>query len=402
MTSVYLEEPKHPPIFILSCERSGSTLLRYILDTHSKICSPGELVLGKLCNDLQLVINRTLGQIAQKSAPPANEFVERREIRQIVNGIMASYAKAKGKVIWCDKSPENLFYLDDLEHVFPEARYICLYRNCLDVVYSCLEVSRLGFMPEISGYVRNNPNNLVAALIDSWVEKTGIILNMANRNASRCFSVRYETLISKPHDTLQPLFHFLGVDWESDLLSRVLNEHHDEGGGDFKINYTSTLQHDSIGRGKRIPFWTIPPERLSKMNQLLNALGYTEIGPDLNDNPPRYKTGESWQQISDVADYFTLHLPKKIKRNSLSVQQATGSIKYVITGDGPQVWIVDLTEKDPQIIEGDGVSHCTLTMDRSVLMRIANNKSTLIEELLQKELKIEGDAKLAHIAQLIS
>lgn len=49
-------------LFILSCERSGSTLLRYIVDTHPRIACPGHLYLGRLCQYLYQTMKSSLGQ----------------------------------------------------------------------------------------------------------------------------------------------------------------------------------------------------------------------------------------------------------------------------------------------------------------------------------------------------
>ncbi|NOR70815.1 MAG: hypothetical protein GQ532_14175, partial [Methylomarinum sp.] len=129
-------------VFILSCERSGSTMLRYIIDTHSKIACPGHLYLGSLCESL----NRTLmGSVAQTLAE-ANKEAQQDfiviETRKIIHNIMDSYIEAKGKQIWCEKTPMNLDHLSLLETHFPEAKYICLYRHCMDVVNSSINLSK--------------------------------------------------------------------------------------------------------------------------------------------------------------------------------------------------------------------------------------------------------------------
>src|ERR1700730_4284019 len=59
-----LAAPRSPamtsrPLFVLCGPRRGSTLLRYILDTHSQIASPGEIELGALCAHLEEVIRCT-------------------------------------------------------------------------------------------------------------------------------------------------------------------------------------------------------------------------------------------------------------------------------------------------------------------------------------------------------
>jgi len=393
MIPVKLREPKYPPIFILSWVRSGSTLLRYVLDTHSRICSPGELVLGRLCNDLQFVLQRTAG------ANESNDI--RRQVRRIVGGVMGSYAQAKGKDLWCDKTPLNLCYLHDLENTFPEARFICLHRNCLDVVYSCIQASQLGFMSELAGYVCRNPGNVVAGLIDSWIEKTGLLLDLERRRPESCYRVKYEALVSQPEQILAPLLAFLGVDWEPDLVSRVFRTKHDPGGGDPKILLTSGFRISSIGRGSLIPFSSIPPDRLPPMNALLSNLGYPEIAADPNDDPTRHLAPGNRHLTGNVDEYFVHHLPKKIYLNAQELKQVSGSIRYIINGSEPSVWTLNLDQGKIEISSGDGAADCTVITDRETLLRLVNNESSMIEEILKDRLRIEGDIRLAHVAELV-
>jgi hypothetical protein len=395
-------EPRNTPLFILSCERSGSTLLRYILDTHSKICSPGELVLGGLCDKLLLVLDRTLGCRIRKEDPERRDQAVRREVRRIIGGIMESYARARGKQIWCDKSPGNLAYLNDLETVFPEARSICLYRNCMDVVHSCLQVSKLGFMPEVSEYVRRSPHNFVAAMIDNWLDKTAVIVDAERRRPSNCFRVRYEDLVCDPGKVLEPLCRFLEVDWEPDLVDRVFQSEHDDGGGDLKIKFTDGLRTDRIGRGSEIPFWTIPGDRLEKMNALLKELGYPVVTSDLNRNPPDYGSGPAIQKITDVAAYFCRHVPARIRSNSRLLKGCGLSLKYVIQGDRESTWVVSFRGEDPEVIEGDAPSDCVLSMEAAVLLSIANSESSMIQEVVRGRVRFTGDAKAAEVANLIA
>lgn len=72
------------------------------------------------------------------------------EVRAVVDEFMQRYVRAKGKQMWCEKTTEDLLYLPFLRDVFPDAKYLCLYRNCMDVVHSSIECSRLGFLPELA------------------------------------------------------------------------------------------------------------------------------------------------------------------------------------------------------------------------------------------------------------
>src|SRR5688572_28835369 len=116
-----------PPVFVLSCERSGSTLLRYIIDTHPEVCSPAHLHLGQLCRSLYTSIFYSLGQTMEVTGDATRERQVAREARRIVDQFMGRYVKARGKRMWCEKTTENLQYLRFLDEVFPDARYISIY-----------------------------------------------------------------------------------------------------------------------------------------------------------------------------------------------------------------------------------------------------------------------------------
>src|SRR5438045_1491056 len=92
-----------PPIFILSDIRSGSTLLRYILDTHPDICSPGELEIGKVCESLHWTIYSTIAKLPTAVTEEQRQEIAYAEVRRIVSDLMNSYTRARNKRIWCEK-----------------------------------------------------------------------------------------------------------------------------------------------------------------------------------------------------------------------------------------------------------------------------------------------------------
>ncbi len=217
MDRLTFDEPQMPAVFVLSAPRSGSTLLRYVLDTHSRIASPGEIFLARLCFDLELALSRTAGA----GLPPGRATEERlaAETRRVVAGVMESYARSKGKSLWCDKSPRNVEYLPSLARTFPRGRYVCLYRNCLDTVKSMLTASQQGFMLELAPYAAKSPNNLVAAMIDAWCDYTGKILDFEAAHPGQVFRLRYEDMVLEPEAALRPLFAFLEVAWEPEVVA---------------------------------------------------------------------------------------------------------------------------------------------------------------------------------------
>jgi protein-tyrosine sulfotransferase len=265
------------PAFILSAERSGSTLLRWLVDAHPEIASPGEILLGRLCFDLFITLSRTVVAVTD---PPDRITANRAalaRVRPIVEGIMREYAAARGKRVWCDKTPHNLQYLTVLVETFPDARYVCLYRDGLDVAHSCLEASRNGFMAELAEYVRRSPHDLVAAMLESWCDKTELLLKLELHHPQICRRVRYEDLVARPEDVLRPLCEFFGVAWEPSMVERAFAMRHDDGGGDPLIKETSRIERDRIGRGRSLDTSKLPAPLRARADSLLRKLGYAEL-----------------------------------------------------------------------------------------------------------------------------
>lgn len=259
--------------FILSAERSGSTLLRYLLDTHPEIASPGEVGIGQLCNLFQLLVRRTA---AAEEHPLTQDEIARLKTRDAVGMVMRQYAAQRNRRIWCDKTPDNIRYIDSLRDVFPEAGYICLYRHCLDVVYSCLRCSEYGFMPGLATYAARYPDNLVHAMANSWIDKTKILLNLEQQADVRTMRVCYEILVRTPKEQCAAVFSFLGVSPDSNVVDRAFTDQHHYGGGDRKINLETSVHTRSIGLGRHL-LTLLPAETHDQIDKLLEQLSYEPL-----------------------------------------------------------------------------------------------------------------------------
>ncbi len=271
------------PIFVLSCERSGSTLLQFILDTHPDLSAPGELALGVLIGNLRTTVSRSFGtKIA--GAPGAREEAERREVRDLVAGLLGRFTQGQGKKAWCDKTPSNLRYLPQLEWAFPEARYVCLHRNALDVVHSCLELPEREFLWWSLSYVVKHHRNLPAAFLDNWADRTQEMLALESRHPRTC-RIRYEDLVADPVAALTPVFRFLGLEWDPSMLERVFTIPRDPTmGGDYKIFTTHRIEKDRVGKGSAREadlLSRVPADLRDRQRELHRRLGYeTKVGTE--------------------------------------------------------------------------------------------------------------------------
>lgn len=380
-----------PCIFILSCERSGSTLLRYIVDTHPKICCPGQLYLGPLCQSLYATVYFSLGQVRAVSTAQQREKAVINEVRCIVTDLMNRYAQGKGKQLWCDKTTLNLNHLEILNKVFPDARCICLYRHCMDVAYSCIKYNPLGFMPELVPYVRRTPENIVAAMVDSWGEKTGMLLNFERENESRCFRVTYESLVSNPIETLKPMFNFLGVEWHEPLLDTVFSTHHDPGYGDTKAMFSKEITSSSIGKGAILSLTSIPGKSLEGVNALLKELGYQRLDPLTRSELFPEKATEQSPTASRIKHVFKNYFPRIIEKRWDEFRLIGGICKFVVQGDGGGYWLIDPTSSCDQVRPGDGKADCTIVISSGALIAMVDGSKNPIEAYEQGELVITGN-----------
>jgi Sulfotransferase family len=202
------------PFFLLGHDRSGTTMLRLILDRGDVAVPPESMFLldvdpGQPAEDvLRAAWNHPRVQLwGLPGKPPALPagLNGMDAFRFAVTAPFVAYAAREGKGRWGDKTPAYIGHVDRLAEIWPDARFVHLIRDGRDVALSVMNVPF-------------GPNNAWAAA-RSWASVIRQGHKAAERYPGLVLEVRYEDLVSKPAETVALLCDFLGLDYSDDMLA---------------------------------------------------------------------------------------------------------------------------------------------------------------------------------------
>jgi sulfotransferase family protein len=274
--------PATDPVFVLCAARSGSTLLRFLLDAHPELACPPETNVPALCGQLATVWSLIEGAPLSPNRgdePPDIPDAAIAGVRETMGRMVGSYLARRGKQRYCDKSLGTARFASLVTRIWPEARFICLFRHPMDLVASGMEacpwgLNGYGFDP----YIAETPGNAVFALARFWADNTAAILAAEEQYAASCCRVRYEDLVADVQAVSDRIFDFLKVARVPDIEARIFAPERERfGPADYKIWHTSGITAASVGRGWTLPAEMISPQVREMVNELCGSLGYVPV-----------------------------------------------------------------------------------------------------------------------------
>lgn len=241
------------PAFVLSTVRSGSTLLRVLIDSHSELHAPQELHL----RDLHV-------EVSSKYAPRALDSLglDQKHLEYLLwDRLLQRELAGSGKQHLVNKTPSDVFIVDRIQECWPDARFIFLLRHP-----AAIAASRHATRPQ-----------------DSAARNVKKVLDYGNavehaRTTLPGHTVRYEDLASDPVTETRRLCAFLGVEWEPGMVDYGAFDH-----GRFRPGLGDW--NEKIKSGTVQPPTPPPPrdEIDPALRPLCVAWGYLE--PDALDAP---------------------------------------------------------------------------------------------------------------------
>ena len=212
-------QSEYAPIFIIGVYRSGTTLLRYILDGHSHICCPSE-------SDFILPLSKVVTDVRSSTGLRYMGFDKphvKAKARELIEYFFINYSKSVNKRRWADKTPGYIDCVDFISSVFPEAQFLMLYRHGLDQSHS---MTRGGtFQRAVTESYCEQGEDLRVGATRYWNEKVSMMLDFEKRNPERCLRVGYEALCESPEVITRQIFSFLGEPFEPDTLNLSKFQH---------------------------------------------------------------------------------------------------------------------------------------------------------------------------------
>jgi hypothetical protein len=212
------------PFFIVGNDRSGTTMLRLIVDRGPDAAVPPE---SMFLTDLAPAFDAGGPRDAEAAARLMHQVWEHPKVRLwglgptppavpdglsgedayrfVVAAPFEAYAARHGKARWGDKTPHYVNHVDHLLRLWPGARFVVLVRDGRDVA---LSLRRMPF----------GPNNAWAAA-QWWARgiRAGVRAQQAHPDA--VLTIRYEDLAQRPAEEVRRVCSFLGLGYSDDMLA---------------------------------------------------------------------------------------------------------------------------------------------------------------------------------------
>ncbi|MEK6477317.1 sulfotransferase [Catalinimonas sp. 4WD22] len=244
------------PLFIVSSGRSGTTLLRSILNRTKQIYIPfesdfiarGYPYFGHVKNFDDQTLTQTTDLFIRSALGDGWEL-DREDLLEVlkqnhptsfaqVNHIIYSFYLYHNEIeekTWAIKTPVLIENIDRILKTFPNARIVHLVRDGRDVCISFRNVHKIR-----SGAEKFGPNSILANAL-YWIDGLRRIKTYKKKH-NRIFELRYEDVVTAPEQTITQLLDFLHIPFDLSLLSV------DNDNDKFFLKKHNTSIHQNIGK----------------------------------------------------------------------------------------------------------------------------------------------------------
>lgn len=207
-----------PSPFIVGAGRSGTTLLRLMLDAHPDLAIPPETHFirraAKACkhapNPRQAFLDAVTSHRKWGDHGVPGDLLMQRiaaiepfDLGEALRTFYELYASRFGKQRWGDKTPPYVHRMTLIQGLLPEAHFIHIIRDGRDVALSVKDL-----------WFGANSVEEAAQRWRSLIEKA----RYQSRELSHYMEIRYEDLVLSPESTLREISGFVDLSWNPSML----------------------------------------------------------------------------------------------------------------------------------------------------------------------------------------
>ncbi len=204
-------------IFLVGSPRSGTTILQSLLAAHPEIISFPEskffhyLLYEEFATKLPSRLETFLRNEIHRPEL-LNDFDDNQTVANKASWfvrILDGLAIEENKSIWLEKTPEHIYFIEDIQRLVPDAKFIHILRDGMDTIASMYEATRN--FTDLWGGVWD-----LEHCIDRW--KDAVLTSHKYINNSRHILVKYEELIDNKNVVLTNICNFLGIEYDCAML----------------------------------------------------------------------------------------------------------------------------------------------------------------------------------------
>lgn len=215
--------------FVVGVGRSGTTLIRLMLNSHPNLAIPYEThfltnyinqmdqyeplnISDNIENLIKDMLNEELlrqWDVVPSFSDVISRLPETVTLADVIDAIYSLYAETHNKIRWGDKS-DYLDKMHEINQIFPDTQFIHIVRDGRDVANSVMKMSW-------------GPNDIYEAA-EWWSEyvRLGQYMGLMLPK-DRYMEIRFEDLVLQPKETLSKVCDFLGEPYAVEMLDYYKN-----------------------------------------------------------------------------------------------------------------------------------------------------------------------------------
>lgn len=210
-----------PKPFIVGSSRSGTSLLRSMLNAHPLLAIPPEThfipSVARACAEAEdprtcfidgvlRSRNWSLMALDERMLREQVSALDPFTVSEAIRGFFELYASQQGKTRWGDKTPMYAGHMELIQDQIPEASFIHIIRDGRDVSLSALPLMR-----------RQNPEATLEDAARYWVRRV-TATRRKSAKVRNYLEVRYENIIQNTEPELRRICEYINLAWDPVLL----------------------------------------------------------------------------------------------------------------------------------------------------------------------------------------